>query len=681
MKKKVQHSGKLKSYMQWPFILAAFLVLMNVMVFVVNVKAGILVSGFLIIYLAWMLVLILRYRPYILREMIAFASQYAQIQKVMLKDFAIPYALLDTDGRVLWMNDAFCDAVGKDSGYRKNISALFPEISEDKLPGRKEDTSVQVVYNERDYRAQMHKLSMEMLDEEISIIEIPKDGNYLIALYLHDITELNYYIRQNQEQKMVAGLIYLDNYEEALESVEEVRRSLLAALIDRKISKYVSNLGGITKKLEKDKYFIVLKYKSLEELQASRFSLLEEVKTVNIGNEMRVTISIGIGVNGSSYLQNYEFSRIAIELALGRGGDQAVVKDHEKISYYGGKSQQVEKNTRVKARVKAHALREFIGSHDEVVIMGHKVTDIDSFGASIGVWRAAKILNKKAHIVLGEINGSIRPWVNLFLEDKEYQEDMFVTHEEAMHIVNKDTVVVVVDTNRPSMTECSALLGLTRTIVVLDHHRQSSEVIRNAVLSYIEPYASSACEMIAEILQYFADDIRLKGKEADCIYAGIIIDTNNFVAKTGVRTFEAAAFLRRCGADVTRVRKMFRNDMGSYKARAEAVRHAEVFLQNYAVSTCPSEELESPTVVGAQAANELLNIIGIKASFVLTMYKGRVYISARAIDEVNVQIIMERLGGGGHLNIAGAQLDGVTLEEAAETLKQTIRTMLDEGAI
>lgn len=680
-KKKVKHSGKLKSYMQWPIILAAFLILMDISVFAVNVKAGFLVFCFTVIYLILMMVLLLRYRPFILREMIAFASQYAQIQKGMLKGFAIPYAVLDTDGKILWMNDAFCDVVGKDSRYRKNISNLFPELDAGTLPGKKDETTTQIFYNGSDYQAHMQKLSMEELDEEISIVEIPQEGNYLIALYLFDNTELNYYIRQNQEQKMVAGLIYLDNYDEALESVEEVRRSLLVALIDRKISKYVSNLDGITKKLEKDKYFVVLKYKSLEELESTRFSLLEEVKTVNIGNEMSVTLSIGIGVNGSTYLQNYEFSRIAIELALGRGGDQAVVKDNDKISYYGGKSQQVEKSTRVKARVKAHALREFIGSHDDVVIMGHKITDIDSFGAAIGVWRAARILDKKAHIVLSDITGSIRPWVNLFLDDKEYPEDMFVTHDEAKHIVDNDTVVVVVDTNRPSMTECSQLLGQTKTIVVLDHHRQSSEVIKNAVLSYIEPYASSACEMIAEILQYFADDIRLRGKEADCIYAGIIIDTNNFMAKTGVRTFEAAAFLRRCGADVTRVRKMFRNDMGSYKARAEAVRHAEVFLQYYAISTCPSKDLESPTVVGAQAANELLNIIGIKASFVLTEYKDRIYISARAIDEVNVQIIMERLGGGGHLNIAGAQLDGVTIEEAKAKLRDTIKTMIEEGAI
>ena len=422
-KKKVRHSGKLKSYMQWPAVVAVLLVMLDILVFAIDVKAGCLVFCFTAAYWVLMSVLMLRYRPFVLREMIAFASQYSQIQKGMLKNFSIPYAVLDTDGRVLWMNDAFCDVTGKDSRYRKNISNLFPEIDASALPCKKEETDVQIFYNENDYQAHLQKLSMGDLNEEVSIVDIPQEGNYLIALYLFDNTELNYYIRQNQEQKMVAGLIYLDNYDEVLESVEEVRRSLLLALIDRKISKYVANLDGITKKLEKDKYFVVLKYKSLEELEANRFSLLEEVKTVNIGNEMKVTLSIGIGVNGSTYAQNYEFSRIAIELALGRGGDQAVVKDNDKISYYGGKSQQMEKSTRVKARVKAHALREFIGSHEDVVIMGHKITDIDSFGAAVGVWRAARILDKKAHIVLGDINGSIRQWVNLFLKDKENPEE------------------------------------------------------------------------------------------------------------------------------------------------------------------------------------------------------------------------------------------------------------------
>ena len=540
---------------------------------------------------------------------------------------------------------------------------------------------MEIQIGNQDFSAKMQWISTEVMMEEIQIIDIPKERNAMIALYLFDKTEINYYIRENQEQRLVTGLIYIDNYEEALESIEEGRRALLVALIERKINKYMANMDGIVKKLEKDKYFVIFQQRKLQELEKNRFSLLEEVKTVNIGNEMKVTLSIGIGLNGSSYLQNYEFARVAMELALGRGGDQAVVKENEQISYYGGKSQQVEKSTRVKARVKAQALREFIGSKENVVVMGHKNTDIDSFGASVGIYRAAKLMDKKAHIVLGDITASIRPWVNMFLNNKDYDEDMFVNHEEAMELVSEKTVVVVVDTNRPKMTECEQLLKQTKTIVVLDHHRQSSDVIQNAVLSYIETYASSACEMVAEVLQYFAEGIKLKAVEADCIYAGMIIDTNNFVTKTGVRTFEAAAFLRRCGAYVTRVRKMFRNDMQSYKARAEAVRHAEVFENAYAISTCPSENLESPTIVGAQTANELLNIIGIKASFVITEYNNRIYISARAIDEVNVQIIMERLGGGGHMNIAGAQMEGVSIDEAKEKLEKVILEMKKEGAI
>ncbi len=680
-KSKIQYAGKLKAYLQWPIAIVILVLIMNVSVYYFNVKAGLTVSAFCVILVILLFMIMFYYRPRLMDEMISFATQYGQIQKTLLYELEIPYALLDFDGRIIWMNEKFCEIVGKDQKYRKNILNLFTELNQNVLPKDKEENSVEVHGGERYYTAKMKKVSIDSLAEAVTIMDVPQDRNYMIALYLFDNTELKNYIKANEEQKLVAGLIYLDNYDEALESVEEVRRSLLVALIDRKINKYISNIDGIVKKIEKDKYFIVLKQKSLDILTQNRFSLLEEVKTVNIGNEMSVTLSIGIGMNGCGYVQNYDFSRIAIELALGRGGDQAVVKDNDKISYYGGKSQQMEKSTRVKARVKAHALREFMGTKDDVVVMGHKITDIDSFGAAIGIYRAAMMMNKKAHIVIQEINGSIRPWINMFLNNKDYPEDMFVTHEQAREIVDGNTVVVVVDTNRPSMAECAEILDQTKTIVVLDHHRQSSEVIKNAVLSYIEPFASSACEMVAEILQYFADGIKLKSQEADCIYAGIIIDTNNFVAKTGVRTFEAAAFLRRCGADVTRVRKMLRNDMPSYKARAEAVRHAEVFLDSYAISACPSKDLESPTVVGAQAANELLNIIGVKASFVITEYNRRIYVSARSIDEVNVQIIMERLGGGGHMNIAGAQMDGISVEEAKKKLKDIIIKMTEEGAI
>ena len=680
-KTKIKYKGKLKSYMQWPVVFLVILAIMNVAVYTVSVKAGLVVSGFLALFVVLTLLLIFRHRPLILNDLICSATQYGQVQKTLLDEFSIPYALLDSDGRLIWMNEEFSLTVGKDKDYRKNIQTLFPEIHSGTMPGLKGVKEIEIHYEDKDFCARLQRVSVQSLEDAVNILEIPKDRNYVIALYLFDNTELNHYIQENQDQKMVPGLIYLDNYDEALDSVEEVRRSLLVALIDRKITKYISNYDGIVKKFETDKYFIIIKNKYLKELQANRFSLLEEVKAVNIGNEMSVTLSIGIGVNGGSYQQNYEFSRIAIELALGRGGDQAVVKENDKISYYGGKSQQMEKNTRVKARVKAQALREFIENSEEVVVMGHKITDIDSLGSAVGIYRAAKMLDKKAHIVLGDINSSIRPWVNMFRNSRDFDEDMFVTHEQAEAIVNPQTVLVVVDTNRPSLCECESLLDMTKVIVILDHHRRCSDVIENAVLSYIEPFASSACEMVAEILQYFTDDVRLKTVEADCIYAGIIVDTNNFVAKTGVRTFEAAAYLRRSGADVTRVRKLFRDDITSYKARAEAVRHAEIFMREYAISRCPSENLESPTVVGAQAANELLNIVGIKASFVLTEFQGKIYISARAIDEVNVQIIMERLGGGGHQNIAGAQLADMTMSEAINKLKEVLTKMTEEGAI
>ena len=317
----------------------------------------------------------------------------------------------------------------------------------------------------------------------------------LIALYLFDETELNQYIRQKEDEKLVTGLLYLDNYDEALDSVEEVRRSLLAALIERKLGKYFSEVDCLLKRLEKDKFILVMRQKSLEELKKKRFNILEDVKTVNIGNDMAVTISIGIGLNAPTYAQNYEYSRIAIDLALGRGGDQVVIKDKDQMTFFGGKSQQMGKNTRVKARVKAHALREFMISNDKVIVMGHKISDVDSIGAGIGIYRAAKSLNKRAHIVVNNPTMSVRPIIESFRQNADYDEHMFINSEAAREIVDNNTVVVVVDTNKPSYTECEELLQKTKTIVVLDHHRQGSEVIKNAVLSYIEPYASSTCEI------------------------------------------------------------------------------------------------------------------------------------------------------------------------------------------
>lgn len=680
-KTNIKLKGKLRRYLNWPLYLTIVLILMDIAMYAQNIQMGAEFSGFIVLYFIIVLVSGRRNRPLLINELVNFATQYGTVQKQLLNDFEIPYALLDYNSRFLWMNEKFTEITGKEKNYHKSVTTVFPSLTKDILQKSEALESINVMLDDRNYRISMKRIYFDTVTKDSSIVAINDNDEYLTAIYLFDETELNRYIKENEEQKLVAGLVYIDNYEEALDSIEDVKRSLLIALVDRKVNKYFTEIDALVRKIEKDKYFVVFKYKYLEQLSADKFKLIEDVKSIKVGNEMAITLSIGVGAGGVSYTQNYEYARMGIDLALGRGGDQVVVKEGEEVTYYGGKAKQVERNTRVKARVKAHALREIIESREHVVIMGHAISDVDSLGAAIGVYCAARVLGKKAQIVLNEVTTSLRPLVECFTEEKGYPADLFIKNEEALLITNKNTLVMVVDTNRPSYTECPELLKRTDTICVFDHHRQNSEVIENPVLSYIEPYASSACEMIAEVLQYFSENIKLEPSEADCIYAGILIDTNNFMTKTGVRTFEAAAYLRRAGAEVTRVRKMLRNDMAAYKARAEAVRHAEVYRGAFAISVCPADNIESPTIVGAQAANELLNIVGIKASFVLTEYQGKIYISSRSIDEINVQLIMERVGGGGHLNVAGAQLTNCTIQEAKRIIQDTIDEMLEEGDI
>ena len=680
-KTNIKLKGKLRRYLNWPLYLTIVLILMDVAMYAQDIQMGAEFSGFIVLYVIIVLISNRRNRPLLINELVNFATQYGTVQKQLLNDFEIPYALLDYNSRFLWMNEKFTEITGKDKNYHKSVTTVFPSLTKDILQKSEAVGSINVMLDDRNYRISMKRIYFDSVTRDSAIVAINDTDEYLTAIYLFDETELNRYIRENEEQKLVAGLIYIDNYEEALDSIEDVKRSLLIALVDRKVNKYFTEIDALVRKIEKDKYFVVFKYKYLEQLSADKFKLIEDVKSIKVGNEMAITLSIGVGAGGVGYTQNYEYARMGIDLALGRGGDQVVVKEGEEVTYYGGKAKQVERNTRVKARVKAHALREIIESREHVVIMGHTISDVDSLGAAIGVYCAARVLGKKAQIVLNEVTTSLRPLVECFTEEKGYPADLFIKNEEALLITNKNTLVMVVDTNRPSYTECPELLNRTDTICVFDHHRQNSEVIENPVLSYIEPYASSACEMIAEVLQYFSENIKLEPSEADCIYAGILIDTNNFMTKTGVRTFEAAAYLRRAGAEVTRVRKMLRNDMAAYKARAEAVRHAEVYRGAFAISVCPADNIESPTIVGAQAANELLNIVGIKASFVLTEYQGKIYISSRSIDEINVQLIMERVGGGGHLNVAGAQLTNCTIQEAKRMIQDTIDEMIKEGDI
>lgn len=676
--KNMRLKGQLRMYMQWPLIMTILLLAMNIWMYMTDQKAGLTMTVFVIIYAIIVGLLYFYNRSLILADLIQFSTQYKGIQNTLLKELTVPYAIILEDGHILWKNDRFSEIV---DGREKFIQKIIPELNKGIFPKDDETRNeLEITYKERDYQVELRRISLEGFSESERMLQIPKEKEYFIALYMRDVTELNSYIRENEDQRLIAGLIYIDNYDEVMESVEEVRQSLLVALIDRKINKYINDVDGIVKKLENDKHFFVVKKESYRKFEADKFSLLEEVKQVNIGNARSATLSIGLGLNTATYALSYNYARMAIDLALARGGDQAVIKDCKGITYFGGKKEQTAKNTRVKARVKAEALREFIVAKDQVIVMGHKISDPDSFGACMGIYRAAVALEKKAHIVINDVSTSIKPLYDEIAQSSVYGKDIFLTSGEALDYISDSAMVVVVDTNKPQMTECPELLKRSKTIAVLDHHRQSSTVIDNAVLSYIEPYSSSTCEMVAEVLQYIVDDIKVPSIEADCLYAGIMIDTRNFMNRTGVRTFEAAAYLRRCGADITRVRKMFRDDMESYRAKAEAMRMAEVYREQYAIAECPSD-IASPTVLAAQTANELLDINGIKASFVLTVYNGRIFLSARSIDEVNVQIIAEKLGGGGHINSAGAQFEHTNVKEAIEALKVTIDQMIEEGDI
>ncbi len=674
--------GRLKLYMQWPVVMSVILIAMTGWIYYIDHKAGMLMAACVLIYLVVTVSLYFYNKSTLMRALVEFAAQYGAMQNRLLKELEMPYGILLENGKILWMNDEFEAILGDRSGQDASLSRYMNEINRGIFPKEEgQQTQVEISFEGREYIAKLRRIPVKEVNGIPPAIEIPLGSKSFIAVCLEDVTELNEYIQAKEEQRLVAGLIYIDNYDEVIERVEEVRQSLLLALIDRKINQYFSKVNGIVKKVETDKYFIVVAKRDFKQLEEDRFSLLEDVKSVNVGNTIPVTLGIGLGISREGYGQSYSYARIAIDQALARGGDQAVVKDCSGITYYGGKREMTSKNTRVKARVKAEALREYMMTSDYILVMGHKMTDVDSLGAAIGIYRAAVSVGKTAHIVLNDPTMAVRSLYESYVKSTDYPEDMFVSSEEAREMVSDDSMVVVVDTNRPQMTECPELLQMTTNIVVLDHHRQGSDNIDKARLSYIEPYASSACEMVSEILQYIAEDVKLPAMEASSMFAGMMVDTNNFTNRTGVRTFEAAAYLRRCGADIPYVRKIFRDDMDSYRAKASIISNAEVYRQRFAIARGENLKVDSPTIIGAQAANELLDIDGIHASFVVTVYNGRSYVSARAIDEVNVQIIMERLGGGGHLNMAGAQFEHTNVSEVIYKIKAQLDKMIEEGDI
>lgn len=683
MNRKVNLKGKLNLYAKWPFILGLILLGMTIFGLVHGGnRVGIYMLAALIVYVIIASVLYTYMTKSVKDEMTDFAMRFSGLQQNLVQELDVPYMILNSRGRIIWMNNLMSDLV--EEGSSMMIRTAFPELPvgvlKDLLSGKTDEYEGHICHSDTYYKVLVRSLEFDENIRDNKVIEIDTKADRYFSLYLYDETEVILTRKEIADQKAICGIILVDNYEEALGSIEDVRQSLLSALVDRKITKYFQNFDASVSKTEKDRFNFVVRSQYLPAMQSSKFSILDEVREINIGNQLPVTLCIGMGVNASSYAQSQEWARHALDLALGRGGDQAVIKDHDKLSYYGGKTKHVEKSTRVRARVKAHALRQVIEGRSQVVIMGHKIGDVDCIGAAIGVYRAARILNKQAYIVLNDITTSVQPILDYFIGNNEYDQDMFITSETAAGIVNNNTALIIVDVSNAARVEGPELLNLTKTVVVIDHHRQNGSAIENPVLAYIEPYASSACEMVTEILQYISDNVKLRPEEADALYAGILIDTDHFLNNTGVRTFEAAAYLRRCGADISRVRIKLRDNFKTYQAKAEAVKDAAI-EEGYAYAICPSEGIKSPTVLGAEIANELLNVKDVDASFVFTEMKGTVYISARSISSLNVQLVMEKLGGGGHSTIAGAQLKGAALDEAIMKVKQVLSDMKAEGEI
>ena len=671
------------AYLKFLLLMFGLLIVLNVAVYLRDFYSGLLMSLGLAAYLIVLFVYYFYRRRKAINELIDFAGHFSSVQTKVMDDFAFPYVILDKDAMILWGNKAFAELAGEEciKGH-EDITEVFPDFDVDFLPKAGNINAADIVIGTRFYRLDLRYV----FDiDDPGAYDMPDISHYdirkLYAVSFFDETELREYIHKYEDETLVPALLYLDNYEETLEMLDDIKRSIMMAVVDRKLNQYFGERDIIIRRFERDKYIVMMRNKSLDELKEGKFTILQEMRNLNVGNDMSVTVSMGVGMNQGSYIKNLEAARIAIDLALGRGGDQAVIKDGGGIQYFGGKTMAVEKNTKVKARVKAHALYEFMSVAEKVVIMGHRMPDPDSIGAAVGIFSAARTIGKKAYIVIDSESPSVKPIMNMFRSLPEHYSGLFINCDAARSMVDENTVLVVVDTSSTDITACPELLNKTKSIVILDHHRISSSLIQNTVLSYIEPYASSTCEMTAEILQYFPENVKIRNTEADAMYAGIIVDTDNFILKTGVRTFEAAAYLRRSGADSIRVRKMMRDDISDYLAREKVIGNAELYRDSFAISCSKDSNAEDPTVVGAQAANSLLNIKGVKASFVLTEYNGTVFISARSIDEVNVQIIMEHLGGGGHINIAGAQIPGVSVREAEEKLKDVLDLMIEGGDI
>lgn len=587
--------------------------------------------------------------------------------KDTLLHFPLPMVVLQLNGIITWYNAEFASIFENQALFEQPITSFVEELDVKKLIAKQQGGSFSLSLHCKDkyYKVMGNIVKVESIT----------DTGYIIVLYWMDHTKLTQLKQLSEQKKSVESIIMIDNYDEVMQSTDDVNRPQVLAEIDKRLTQCVSFTNGVLKKFERDKYLLIFEHQYLKVIEEKKFDILDQIREINISNTIPVTLSIGIGLNGETVAQNDIYAKAAIDIALGRGGDQVVINDHGNLRFFGGKTKEVEKRTKVKARVMAYALRELITQSSQVLIMGHQNADIDVIGAAIGLYGAVKRRKQKGYIVLGSYNESVKNLLTRIQKNEGF-ENAFLTPNQALDIIDGQTLLVVVDTHRSSFTDCPTLLERTNHVVVIDHHRRAAEFIDNTVLVYHEPYASSTCEMVTEILQYIEDDVKLSTIEAEALYAGIVIDTKNFTFKTGVRTFEAASFLRRAGVDTVSVKQLFQSDLDTYVARANIVKAAQIYRKQIAVSAT-QVAIKDIQMVIAQAADELINIKDVKASFVLCQAEENILISGRSWGQINVQVILEKLGGGGHLSVAGAQLTELTLEEAQERLKQVIDEYLD----
>lgn len=586
--------------------------------------------------------------------------------KKAIMNLPIPLCILEFDGSISWYNNKFYDMIEAKDLLGINIDEIVKNLNLRKVLNENKEMYTKVNYKDRDYTVVYNVIKN---NEE-------KNAKYLMMLYWIDKTEYLSLEKKYEEEKNSMVLIQVDGYDDVLKSAPEEKRPLINVDIEKTLTLLENSTQGALKRTSKDKFILTVNSKELRKLENEKFSILDKIRSIDHENTLPVTISLGVGVDGNTINENLKLASGALDLALGRGGDQAVIKSKDKSVFYGGKSKAVEKTTKVKSRLIGHALREVILESEHVYIMGHRYPDMDAMGSAIGIYDICKSCNKSANIVLDSSNESIDIFIDK-IQASEYYEDIFIDSEEAIKNCTKKTVVIVVDTHRPNFTECSKLLDMSNKVVVIDHHRRGVEFINDTVLLFHEIYVSSTCEMVTELIQYMENNVKINKLTAEGLLAGITLDTKNFAFKTGVRTFEAASYLKKVGADTVEVKKLFNSDIKDFITRAEIIQSAKIIYRNICIAYT-EREADNINIVIAQAADELLNIKEVEASFVLAKKDDRIFISARSLGEINVHVLMEKLGGGGHKDIAGAQLDDVSLKTAYSMVQDIIDAYIKE---